>query len=298
MQVDDNDNGDELMLRMPRLPRLCGMEGAGDEHQHERNSRGKQDHEQGEQNAMNAFFFDDELVGMFGLSSPPSPIDAGKRIGVDATTTIKTEINASMETATERHTSQYDATLDTVTQHGNGMNGIAGERLTLVPTPLDHHHMQCDNEDAQQPQAQVVVVPEPTQPMTNTLSAQAVGGGAMPPAPPAFGGVTAKIPTATTKTDTKTDATVKRRRCVKSTSCFRGVTHHCRTGRWESHIWDNGKQIYLGGASNITRTYTHTRILIRSRSLKNETDTQRMCICSSSSSSCCCCCCCCCCHLW
>ena len=28
----------------------------------------------------------------------------------------------------------------------------------------------------------------------------------------------------------------KKRRCVKSTSCFRGVTHHCRTGRWESHV--------------------------------------------------------------
>ena len=28
----------------------------------------------------------------------------------------------------------------------------------------------------------------------------------------------------------------QKRRCVKSTSCYRGVTHHCRTGRWESHI--------------------------------------------------------------
>ncbi|KAK3266739.1 hypothetical protein CYMTET_24661, partial [Cymbomonas tetramitiformis] len=28
---------------------------------------------------------------------------------------------------------------------------------------------------------------------------------------------------------------------------FRGVTHHCRTGRWEAHIWEEGKQVYLGG---------------------------------------------------
>eukprot|EP01026_Neomeris_dumetosa_P076706 TRINITY_DN8254_c0_g1_i3.p2 TRINITY_DN8254_c0_g1~~TRINITY_DN8254_c0_g1_i3.p2 ORF type:complete len:254 (-),score=33.58 TRINITY_DN8254_c0_g1_i3:4-765(-) len=32
----------------------------------------------------------------------------------------------------------------------------------------------------------------------------------------------------------------------RSTSRFRGVTHHCRTGRWEAHIWEEGKQIYLG----------------------------------------------------
>lgn len=34
---------------------------------------------------------------------------------------------------------------------------------------------------------------------------------------------------------------------VRSTSRFRGVTHHCRTGRWEAHIWEEGKQVYLGG---------------------------------------------------
>lgn len=37
------------------------------------------------------------------------------------------------------------------------------------------------------------------------------------------------------------------RRGTRSTSQFRGVTHHCRTGRWEAHIWEEGKQVYLGG---------------------------------------------------
>ena len=32
-----------------------------------------------------------------------------------------------------------------------------------------------------------------------------------------------------------------------NTSRFRGVTHHCRTGRWEAHIWEQGRQVYLGG---------------------------------------------------
>ena len=30
---------------------------------------------------------------------------------------------------------------------------------------------------------------------------------------------------------------------IRSTSKYRGVTHHCRTGRFESHIWDSGKQV-------------------------------------------------------
>ena len=30
---------------------------------------------------------------------------------------------------------------------------------------------------------------------------------------------------------------------IRSTSSYRGVTHHCRTGRFEAHIWDSGKQV-------------------------------------------------------
>ncbi|XP_019196498.1 PREDICTED: ethylene-responsive transcription factor RAP2-7-like isoform X2 [Ipomoea nil] len=40
----------------------------------------------------------------------------------------------------------------------------------------------------------------------------------------------------------------KPRRGPRSRSSqYRGVTFYRRTGRWESHIWDCGKQIYLGG---------------------------------------------------
>lgn len=28
---------------------------------------------------------------------------------------------------------------------------------------------------------------------------------------------------------------------------YRGVTHHIRTNRYEAHLWENGKQLYLGG---------------------------------------------------
>ncbi|KAK9062999.1 hypothetical protein SSX86_016869 [Deinandra increscens subsp. villosa] len=38
-----------------------------------------------------------------------------------------------------------------------------------------------------------------------------------------------------------------RRGPTSKSSPYRGVTFYRRTGRWESHIWDCGKQIYLGG---------------------------------------------------
>ncbi|CAI5944004.1 unnamed protein product [Closterium sp. NIES-64] len=37
------------------------------------------------------------------------------------------------------------------------------------------------------------------------------------------------------------------KRPANSTSKFRGVTHYCRTGRWEAHVWEEGRQVYLGG---------------------------------------------------
>eukprot|EP00958_Prasinococcus_capsulatus_P022364 scaffold3151_cov385-Prasinococcus_capsulatus_cf.AAC.9 len=32
-----------------------------------------------------------------------------------------------------------------------------------------------------------------------------------------------------------------------NTSRYRGVTQHRRTKRWEAHVWDSGRQVYLGG---------------------------------------------------
>ncbi|KAF6259975.1 hypothetical protein COO60DRAFT_1625871 [Scenedesmus sp. NREL 46B-D3] len=41
-----------------------------------------------------------------------------------------------------------------------------------------------------------------------------------------------------------------RRGPIGNSSRFRGVTQHRRTKRWEAHIWDNKKQVYLGGFDN------------------------------------------------
>jgi hypothetical protein len=44
----------------------------------------------------------------------------------------------------------------------------------------------------------------------------------------------------------------EKRKAVRSTSRYRGVTHHCRTGRWEAHIWEDGEPPFYPSSCQCT----------------------------------------------
>lgn len=63
--------------------------------------------------------------------------------------------------------------------------------------------------------------------------------------------LTIDLPPISTNGELSRDRTAAARKALerkgaRNTSDFRGVTHHLRTGRWEAHIWQDGKQVGEG----------------------------------------------------
>ena len=73
---------------------------------------------------------------------------------------------------------------------------------------------------------------------------------------------------------TQCRAMMKHKRLKSSTSTgrhFRGVSEYKRTGRWEAHIWDRGKQIHLGSFRDAyTAAHAYDKAAIRFRGLGAE----------------------------
>ena len=121
-----------------------------------------------------------------------------------------------------------------------GDDPVLGSLWDAFPSPRNAHAAEERGRDAP---------PPPPPPPAKRKKAEHAELANVPQAPtPApiamvFGPPTTVAAQAGAPADANATAKVAR----TASSAFRGVTKHRRTARWEAHVWDGGKQVYLGG---------------------------------------------------
>mmetsp|Transcript_12705 Transcript_12705/g.46455 ORF Transcript_12705/g.46455 Transcript_12705/m.46455 type:complete len:877 (+) Transcript_12705:346-2976(+) len=205
--------------------------------------------------------------------SSPAPVEGkspryrgwvGDAVLTDGLTSISRQLESSRSLPAPARTSSGGASLhDRMLRTGSNLSDFAAVRRTTAAM-LD---MTKDLEGVERAPQRAPLSSLPPPPGSKAFVSLAVAGaveatikaknaakslGSAGLAPSSLGGLRRAMslgstPGAAGSQDAGTNGQTGPRKRRQNTSKYRGVTYHQRTSRWEAHIWDQGRQMYLGG---------------------------------------------------